>query len=147
MKLVTTIRLDPEDPAELLARIEHFNTACNALSKLAFEEKVFSWLPLQRAAYHWLRKEFGLRGAETVVAVRKVAASYKNRKRRGQRAKFALRGAIPIYKHSFKRDGTVVFYGFRMPFRARAGIALSGAHQAVLRYHRGKFILCQVFER
>jgi putative transposase len=97
VNLVTTVRLYPEDPRQLLALIEHFNRACNALSKLAFASKTFGWLALQRASYHWLRKEYGLNAAQAVVAVRKVAYAYSDPKRRGHLAKFAKRGAIPIY--------------------------------------------------
>jgi putative transposase len=147
MKLVTTVRLDPEDPRQLLERIEHFNHACNALSKLAFETKIFGWLALQRASYHWLRSEFGLGAAQAVVAVRKVAYAYSDHKRRSHVAKFARRGAIPLYKHSFKRDETVAFYGLRVLFQAREGIQLSGKHEANLIYRRGKFVLYQVYEK
>jgi hypothetical protein len=97
MNLVTTVRLDPEDPRQLLALIEHFNRACNARSRLAFDSKTFGWLALQRASYHWLRSEFGLGAAQAVAAVRKVAYAYSDHKRRGRMAKFARRGAIPIY--------------------------------------------------
>jgi hypothetical protein len=97
MNLVTTVRLDPEHPRQLLARIEHFNHACNEPSRFAFESKTFGWLALQRASYHWLRRDFGLNAAQAVVAVRKVAYAYSDHKRRGHLAKFAKRGAIPIY--------------------------------------------------
>jgi putative transposase len=147
MDLVTTVRLDPEDPRQLLALIEHFNRACNALSQQAFESKTFGWLALQRASYHWLRSEYGLNAAQAVVAVRKVAYAYSDRQRRGHVAKFAKRGAIPIYKHSFKRDGTVALYGLRVPFRAAEGLPLSGKHEANLIYRRRKFVLYQVYEK
>jgi hypothetical protein len=52
MNLVTTIRLDSEDPRQLLALIEHFNRACNALSQLAFESKAFGLLSLPEATLH-----------------------------------------------------------------------------------------------
>ena len=94
MNLVTTVRLDPADPRELLAHIRNFNRACNALSELAFKTEIFGWLALQRAAYHWLRVEFGLRGAEAVVAVRKVAYAYSYPKRREHPAHFARYGAV-----------------------------------------------------
>jgi len=44
MNLVTTLRLDPPDPQELLGRIENFNSACNALSEHAFQSKTFGRL-------------------------------------------------------------------------------------------------------
>jgi hypothetical protein len=52
MDLVTTVRLDPEGPPQLLALIEHFNRACNELSRLAFESKTFGWLALQLSGKH-----------------------------------------------------------------------------------------------
>jgi putative transposase len=146
MKLVTTVRLLPDDPHSLLEFMEHFNRACNALSDLAFEKRLFAWHPLQQAAYHWLRKEFGLKAAEAVVAIRKVAYAYSDSKRRGTLAHFRLRGAIPIYKHSYKRAGTVLVHGMRIPFLARPGMQLSGKHEAQLAYRRGKFVLYQVYE-
>ena len=88
-----------------------------------------------------------MKAAQATVAVRKVAYAYSDPKRRGHLAKFGRRGAIPIYAHSFKRDGTVAFYGLRIPFRAAEGVELSGKHQAQLRYRRGKFVLYQVYER
>ena len=146
MKLVTTVRLDPPNPQELLARIETFNSACNALSARAFQSKTFGWLALQRAGYPWLRQEFGLRAAEAVVAVRKVAYAYSDARRRKQVARFARYGAMPIYQHSFKREGAVAFFGMRIPFRARLGVDLSGRHEGRLVYRRGKFVLYQVYE-
>jgi hypothetical protein len=44
-----------------------------------------------------------LKAAEAVVAIRKVAYAYSDSQRRGTLAGFRLRGAIPIYKHSYKR--------------------------------------------
>jgi putative transposase len=54
---------------------------------------------------------------------------------------------LSLRKHSFKRDGTVAFYGLRIPFRAFEGISLSGKHEAKLLYRRRKFVLYQVYER
>jgi len=146
MKLVTMVRLFPEDN-NLLAMIEQFNHACNELSKLAFDSNIFNWLGLQRASYHWLRKEFGLNAAQAVTAVRKVAYAYSNKKNRKSIVGFDARGAIPVYKHSYKRDGIVCIYGLRIPFKARADINLSGQYEAKLKYEHGKFILYQVYQK
>lgn len=145
MKLTTTVRVSG-DPTALLSTIERFNEACNWLSRVAFEERIFRWLPLQRRAYHELRHRFALRSDEAVVAVRKVAYAYSDRARRERRATFRLRGAIPVYHHRYKRDGTVLLYGHRLRFQARAGVALSGKQQATLSYEGGRFVLRQVIE-
>lgn len=146
MKLVTTIKLLPENKSELLIMMEQFNIACNALSKIAFNEKLFGWLALQRRVYHWLRHEYGLSGAQAVVAVRKVAYVYSNKSRRNKVAKFSLRGAIPIYQHSYKRDNLIKLYGLTIPFQARSDVPLSGKYEAKLIYDHGKFMLHQVIE-
>src|SRR5574341_1858429 len=127
MKLVTTVRLHPDNPQALLSLMERFNRACNALSQRAFDSRTFHWLDLQRAAYHWLRAEFGLSSMEAVVAVRKVAYAYADTNRRDRVACVARRGAIPVYRHSYKRGGTLSFYGQRIPFTARADCPLSGS--------------------
>jgi len=56
---------------------------------------------------------------------------------RQHQATFRRRGAIPVYEHRYKRDGTVSVYGFRIPFTARPQAGLSSRHQAVLCYRRG----------
>ncbi len=146
MKRIETVRLQPADPAQLLAWLERFNEAANWLSGVAFRERLWHWLPLQRRAYRDLRERFQLPSAAAVVAIRKVAYAYSNKKRRHQQVKFRRRGAVPVYAHRYKRDGTLSFYGFRVPFAARAEARLSSQCQAVLCYRRGKFILNQTVE-
>ncbi len=146
MTRVETVRLHPPDPAQLIAWLERFNAAANWLSAVAFRERLWHWLPLQRRAYREVRERFQLPGAATVVVIRKVSYAYRNTQRRQHQAIFRRRGAIPVYKHLYKRDGTVSVYGFRIPFTARPQAELSSRHQAVLCYRRGKFILHQVVE-
>lgn len=146
MKLTTTVRVWPENPTALLSMMERMSLACNWLSHVAFEERTFRWLPLQRRAYHELRHRFGLSGAQAITAVRKVAYAYSNKARRDRLATFRPRGATPVCQHAYKRDGTVRLYGFRMPFKARPGIALSGKRQANLAYRNGRFYLEQVID-
>lgn len=143
---MTVVKLSPDNPDAVLSMLEQFNAACNALSKLAFEEKIFRWLPLQRRAYQWLRETFGLTSAQAVVTVRKVAYAYSSPKQRGKIATFAVRGAIPVYQHSYKHGNLVRLYGFSMPFEARPAVHLSGKHEAKLIYDRGQFLLHQVID-
>ncbi len=146
MKRIETVRLQPADPAQLLAWLERFNEAANWLSGVAFREHLWHWLPLQRRAYRDLRERFQLPSAAAVVAIRKVAYAYGNTKCRHHQVTFRRRGAVPIYGHRYKRDGTVLLYGFRVPFAVRAEARLSSQSQAVLCYRRGKFILHQAVE-
>jgi IS605 OrfB family transposase len=146
MKLTTVVKVRPTEPQALLSMMENFNSACNWLSRLAFQEQTFRWLPLQRRAYHEVRARFGLSSAQAVVAIRKVAYAYSDKRRRGKIASFQRRGAIPVYEHAYKRDRTVRFYGYRMPFTARPGIALSSKREAKLAYRNGGFFLFQVID-
>ncbi len=146
MNRIETARLQPTNPAQLLVWMEQFNEAVNWLSSIAFREHLWHWLPLQHRAYRELRKRFQLPSAAAVVAVRKVAYAYRNKQRRQHQATFRRRGAVPVYRHHYKRDGTVAIYGFRIPFAARPQARLSSRSQAVLCYRRGKFILHQVVD-
>ena len=101
MTHVETIRLFPKDRAGLLAYMERFNAACDWLSGIAFREGLWHWLPLQRRTYRELRGKFQL-SAAALVAIRKVASAYKNKSRRTTEARFHPRGAIPVYRHSYK---------------------------------------------
>src|SRR3989442_13178463 len=116
MNRVETVRLHPPDPAQLIAWLERFNAAADWLSGIAFRERLWHWLPLQRRAYREVRERFQLPAAATVVVIRKVAYAYRNKKGRQNQATFRLRGGIPVYQHRYKRDGTGSMYGFRIPF-------------------------------
>ncbi len=146
MNQIETVRLRPADPAQLLAWLERFNAAANWISDVAFRERLWHWLPLQRRTYREVRERFQLPSAAAVVAIRKVAYAYRTNQRRHQQAHFRRRGAIPVYDHRYKRDGMVSFYGFRVPFVARPQARLSSHCQGVLCYRRGKFVLNQVVE-
>ncbi len=146
MNQIETVRLRSTDPARLLAWLERFNEAANWLSGVAFREHLWHWLRLQRRAYREVRARFQLPSAVAVVVIRKVAYAYRKKQHRQHQASFRRRGAIPVYDHRYKRDDTVMLYGFRIPFAARRQVRLSGSRQAVLCYRRGKFILHQVVE-
>ncbi len=148
MKITTTLRLEPppEDRERLLSRLRVFNEACNWLSEIAFEEKRWNWLTLQRRAYRELRARFSLRSHEALVCIRKVASAYRHKRRRGKRAVFRPLGALALYRHRYKRDGTLAFYGFRIPFKARLGVVLSSDCEARLIWDGARFLVRQVLE-
>ena len=143
---ITTVVQVRGDHTALLSMMTGFNHACNWLSLVAFQERTFSWLPLQRYAYHELRARFGLTSAQAVVAVRKVAASYKDKRKRATLVSFRELGAIPLYRHSY-RSGTVRLYGIEAGFAARPVITLPrNAPQAALIYRDGRFFIQQALE-
>jgi IS605 OrfB family transposase len=146
VKLITQIKVEPEAPQELLLLMMRFNNVCNYLSEIAYQEKLFHWLPLQRRAYYEVRQRFGLRAAETLIAIRKVAYAYRNKARRNQQAIFHLRGSIPLFKHVY-RDSKVQFYGFIASIMTRGDIALpKQPKQGTLSYKNGKFLIHQSIE-
>ena len=146
MRLVTQIKVEPDNPQELLLLMMRFNNVCNYLSGIAFREKLSHWLPLQRRTYYEVKQRFGLRAAETVIAIRKVAYAYRNKARRDQQAVFRLKGSMPLFKHLY-RNGRVQFYGFVSPIIAREGIVLPKyPREGTLSYRDGKFIIHQTIE-
>jgi len=146
--LIVTLRLDlsPDEARRLLSEVRRFNEAAQWLSAIACTEKLFSWLPLQRRAYRELRERFRLKAAQAVVCVRKVASAYSNPARRLKQARFRPLGSMPLYKHRYKRDGTVAFYGMRFPFRSRPEVALSSSCEATLVWDGTKVLIHQAIE-
>ncbi len=148
MNVTITLRLDlsSEELSRLLAEVRRFNEAAQWLSGVAFDERLFSWLPLQRRAYRELRQRFGLKSAQAVVCVRKVAYAYSNAARRVKRANFRSLGSMPLYKHRYKRDGTLAFYGMRFSFRSRRDVPLSSKCEARLVWDGSKVLIHQAVE-
>lgn len=82
MKLTMQTKLlpTPAQSAALLATMERFNAACDALAKVAFDHQCASKFELQKIAYHGIRKDFGLSAQMTVRAISKVVEVYKRDK-------------------------------------------------------------------
>ena len=147
MKITRTARLEfGERLPAFVESIRNFNAACNWLSGIAFAEALWHWCPLQKRGYRELRDNFGLCSKEAVVAVRKVAYAYRNKARRRRQAHFRPLGAIPVFGHAYKRDGTIRFYGFRIPFLAAKGMMFSSKSQAIVSIRRNKVVLFQPIE-
>ena len=140
------VKAQPEEPQALLNMIRQFNTACNWLSGIAFNEKLFHWHSLQKRTYSEVRTRFGLSSHQTTAAIRKVASAYKIKTRRNNLVLFKPLGAIPISRHCYKRNGTIRFYGLRIPLIIRDGMPLSNKHQAMLVYQDNKFLIHQIIE-
>lgn len=147
MKITRIARLEFGDQfPRFVNSVRNFNVACNWLSNVAFTEKIWFWHPLQKRAYHELRSKFGLCSKEAVVLIRKVACVYKNKSRRKQQAHFCSLGAIPIFGHAYKRNNTIHFNSFYVPFLVADGVVLSSKCQAVISIRRNKVILFQPIE-
>jgi putative transposase len=146
MKLVKQIKIEADNPQQILLCILRFNNACNYLSEIAFKEKLFHWLPLQRRAYYEIKNTFNMTAAETIITIRKVAYAYKNKARRNTLAKFRSLGAMPLYKHIY-RDNGVRFYGIEVPIKTYSEIQLPKyPKEGILIYKNGKFLIHQTIE-
>ncbi len=80
MQSVTKLRLhaSPEARQTLVATMERYNAACNAVSPVAFSERQFSNIGLQKRLYRHVRETFGLSAQMAQLAIRKVAGSYRS---------------------------------------------------------------------
>ena len=90
------IRLYPssEQAEQLLRTMERFNVACNAVSQIAFEKKIFRKTMLQRLCYYEIRDKFKLSSQMVIRAIAKVCESYSDRKKRNKVHTFKSHGAI-----------------------------------------------------
>lgn len=79
MKLTAQAKFTPtEAQAESLKRtMEAANSAANFASRLAWDNRVFGRVPLQKLVYHPIRQEFGISAQSACLIVRKVADAYK----------------------------------------------------------------------
>jgi predicted transposase len=69
IKLIT----DAEQHRKLLETMKRFNEACNEISRVAFENKTFSKVKIQKLCYYDIREKFGLSAQMVVRAIGKVA--------------------------------------------------------------------------
>jgi len=94
MKLTLDIKLapTPEQYVALLATLERFNAACNAIADIAFRERLANKIALQKLVYYDVRERFGLSSQMTVRAIAKVVEAYK--RDRSVRPVFRPQGAM-----------------------------------------------------
>ena len=89
------IRLYPskEQTEQLLRTMARFNAACNAISQIAFKNKIFAKTMLQRLCYYQIRNEFKLPSQMVIRAIGKVCESYSNKNKRDKLHPFKPHGA------------------------------------------------------
>lgn len=80
MQSVAKLRLfaSPDARRMLFTTMERYNAACNAASPVAFSERQFSNIGLQKQLYYQVRETFGLSAQMAQLAIRKVAGSYRS---------------------------------------------------------------------
>lgn len=79
MKLTLKIKLLPttEQSDLLLATMREANTVCNAISEVAWEEKIFNNFKLHHKVYHHYKASFKLSSQMIIRQIAKVADAYK----------------------------------------------------------------------
>src|ERR1700738_4714825 len=82
MKLTMAVELAPSRAqyVALLATLERFNAACNAIAAVAFREHMANKIALQKIVYYAVRERFSLSSQMTVRAIAKVVEAYKRDK-------------------------------------------------------------------
>jgi putative transposase len=95
MKQTLAVKLapSPEQASSLLATMERFNAACDAIAAVAFRERCANKVLLQKLVYYEVRERFGLSAQLTIRAIGKVVDAYKRDKTR--QPHFRPRGAVP----------------------------------------------------
>lgn len=125
MKLTAKIKLNPtqEQRQLLLDTLQRANAACNHISQVAWQQRKFNKLSLQKLCYYDVRTQFGLTAQIVIRALGKVADAYKLDKKT-QRV-FQPHGAFPFDERILKyrlSDQTVNIWTLegreRIPFQA-----------------------------
>src|SRR3981189_2894026 len=82
MKLTLAVKLTPtpEQHAALVATLERFNAACNAIAAVAARERLANKFALHKIVYYAVRARFDLSSQMTVRAIGKVVEAYKRDK-------------------------------------------------------------------
>lgn len=68
---------DKEQFNNILDTMHHFNEACNFISEVAFNNKTFNKVAIQKLCYYEVREKFELSSQMAIRAISKVAESYK----------------------------------------------------------------------
>jgi putative transposase len=94
MQQTLSVKLVPsvDQYAALVATLERFNAACNAIAHVAFREHLSNKFALQRIVYYSIRERFGLSSQMTIRAIAKVVDAYK--RDTSVRPRFRPRGAL-----------------------------------------------------
>ncbi len=138
MQLIVNLKLKTLDSQKdaLLKTMKEANRACNAISEIAFENKVFKQFNLHKLCYAAIRKQFNLSAQAVVRQIAKVCDAYKLDQKK-KREFFAL-GSIAYDDRiiSFKKNDGVSIWTVEgrlsIPFE-------TGEHQRnLLQYRKGE---------
>jgi len=106
------IKLLPADnqKALLLGTFKKFNEACNFVSKIAWDNKIYNKISLQKLVYYDIRNKFGLSAQLTIRVIAKVVDTYLT-----DRSVF----------HEFREYGSIVYDQRVMSFKSMDEVSLN----------------------
>ena len=96
MNLILEIKLKPTKVQVVLLKAtqRRFNEACNFASQVAFENKEFNQFEIQKLCYYEIRQQFQLPAQIAILAIKKVANSYKKVEEELTLRRFRLNGSV-----------------------------------------------------
>lgn len=152
MKLTLKIKLLPSgaQALSLLSTIKEANSACNAISQIAWDNRVFQQFKLHNISYYRIRDSFNLSSQVIIRAISKVVDSYKLSKK--TKRSFHSLGAIAYDDRilSYKRGVASIWTTdgrAKIPFICHNSKYLPYIKgEADLVYKKGKFYLFQTVE-
>ena len=112
MLKILQIKLLPDDKQReaIIDTFMAFNEACNFVSRIAWEKKLFNKVFLQRIVYRDIREKFGLAAQLAVRVIAKVVETYK-----ADRASF----------HEFRDFGSIVYDPRILSFKGMDQVSIS----------------------
>ena len=112
MLKILQIKLLPDDKQReaIIDTFMAFNEACNSVSRIAWEKKLFNKVFLQRIVYRDIREKFGLAAQLAVRVIAKVVETYK-----ADRASF----------HEFRDFGSIVYDPRILSFKGMDQVSIS----------------------
>jgi IS605 OrfB family transposase len=110
MNLTVKIKLQPsgDQRESLINTIRRVNLACNYISEIAWEKKIFHQYDLQKITYKDIRNKFELPSQHAIRSISKVSSSYKVNKTSMHRIKPAGAIALDDRNLSWKLDKSII---------------------------------------
>ena len=143
MKLMAQVQLLPnkEQKRVLKDTVETVNRACDYISSLAWDKKVFGKFQLQKICYHEVKEKFNLSAQVVIRAIAKVVDAYKLDKKT-QRI-FKPHGAIAFDDRilSYKLDDNLVSI-WTVKGRLKIPIVAGERQKELLKTRKGESDLC-----
>lgn len=103
--VVCKLKPKPEELEKLLATLKAFNDACNYISKVAFEMKLFNPVALHHMVYRETRQRFNLPANLAIRARDRVAKAYKLGKQKLEFTSLSMDLDERLFRLIYKPDG------------------------------------------